>query len=125
MRPHPSIVGSKPGLLSWTRVASSQAVKCLTLRINQGFPSSTVARATDSIAVKARAAWTKACSRPLSLRHPSMSHSLARLNSLSTLHRLLNSSTNLLAPRTTKSFPTLRASLRRESLLTGMTDSAP
>ena len=61
-----------------------QAVKCLMLRINPGLPSLTAARATASIAVKLRQAWMATCSRPLSLRQPSRSHSFARLNSLST-----------------------------------------
>ncbi|MCW3989389.1 MAG: hypothetical protein NWE88_04875 [Candidatus Bathyarchaeota archaeon] len=55
-----------------------------------------------------------ACSSPRSLRQPSNSHYFALPNSLSTLHRPLNSSTNCWAPRITKSLPTLRASLTLE-----------
>jgi len=103
---------------------SSQAVKCLMLRIKPGLSSLMAARAMASIAVKLRQACMATCSRPLSLMQPSSSHSFAWLNSLSTLQRPLNSSTRRRAPRVTKSLPTLRAFLTLESLLTGITGSA-
>lgn len=95
-----SMVGSRSSSLSLTKAASSQAVKCSTLRINQGLPSSTAVKANYNIPMKVRSSLMEICSRPRSLRLPSMSHSLALLNNLSTLHLFLNSFTSVRNPST-------------------------
>ena len=63
-------------------------MKCFILLINPGSCPRTAARATASIAVKHRQVRMTACSRPLSLRHPSRSHFFVQ--DLETLERKLS-----------------------------------